>query len=125
MLAPDFVTHWNAGLSATPVAKDALGAEAAAMAHSVGASVIWLARPTFNLVLEVAWTRDEAVTGPDRTAAEEALVINPGIRWAHNFANGLQIVPGIAFPIGVGTSRGETALFVYLSFEHRFKRAVR
>jgi hypothetical protein len=37
------------------------------------------------------------------------------------FASGLQIAPGVAVPIGVGPSRGERSLFVYLSFEHPFR----
>jgi hypothetical protein len=97
-LAQRFVTHGNAGWTATSGADE----------YGLGASLVWLARPTFNVLIEAVWT--------------DALVVNPGIRWAHNFASGLQIVPGIAFPIGVGTARGETGVFVYLSFEHRFKR---
>ena len=50
------------------------------------------------------------------------MYLNPGIRWAYNFKNGLQIVPGIAMPIGVGPSSGERALFLYLSFEHPFRK---
>lgn len=124
-LARRLVTHWNAGVTATPAAKDVLGVEATTTAYNLGASAIWLARPTFNVVLEVAWVRAEAVAGPDQTTAEETFVVNPGIRWAHNFASGLQIVPGIAFPIGIGPSRGETAAFLYLSFEHPFMRLAR
>jgi hypothetical protein len=105
-LAPRLVTHWNAGWSATAGADE----------YGLGASVVWLTRPTFNVLLEAVWTH--------ASGAEDALVVNPGIRWAHNLASGLQIVPGLAFPIGVGPSRGEKGLFVYLSFEHRFKRAV-
>jgi len=42
------------------------------------------------------------------------------VRGAFNFASGLQIAPGIGAPIGLGPSRGEHALFVYLSVEHDF-----
>mgnify|MGYP003416988619 CR=1 FL=1 len=35
----------------------------------------------------------------------------------------LQIVPGISVPIGIGPSRGETAIFFYLSLEHPFRLA--
>lgn len=124
-VARRLVTHWNAGLTRTLSAKNALGDEAATTAYNVGASAIWQPRPTFNVMLEVAWSRSEAVSGPDQTAAGEGLVVNPGIRWAHNFRSGLQIVPGVAVPIGVGPSRGETGAFFYLSFEHRFTAAGR
>lgn len=106
-LAPRFVTHWNAGWSATSGADE----------YGLGASVIWLTRPTFNVLIEAVWTRAQG--------GEDAVVVNPGVRWAHNLASGLQIVPGIAFPIGIGPSRGETAAFLYVSFEHRFMRVGR
>jgi len=47
--------------------------------------------------------------------------VTPAVRWTHDFRNGLQIVPGAAFLIGVGPSRGEHAFFLYLSFEHPFR----
>ena len=115
------VTHWNAGGTLTPSAQNAVGDKATTVAYNLGASVVWLARPTFNALVEIVWTRREAVTGADRTAASDGLSISPGIRWAHNFSNGLQIVPGIAFPIGVGPSAGDDALLLYLSFEHPFR----
>ncbi|MGE5790801.1 MAG: hypothetical protein ACM33C_08005 [Syntrophaceae bacterium] len=49
---------------------------------------------------------------------EEAFFINPGLRFAINFQSGLQVVPGISMPIGVGPSEGERGVFVYLSLEH-------
>lgn len=49
--------------------------------------------------------------------------MSPGLRWAINFPSGLQIVPGIALPMGVGPSKGERAIFFYLSFEHPFGKA--
>ena len=53
----------------------------------------------------------------------------PGRRGARddawNLRNGLQIVPGLAMPIGLGPSRGDNALFLYLSFEHPFRRKAR
>ncbi len=115
------VTHWNAGGTVTPSAKSAVGDEATTVAYNLGASVVWLARPTFNFLVEVVWTREEAVTGPGRTAASDGVSISPGIRWAYNFSSGLQIVPGIAYPIGVGPSAGDDAVLFYLSFEHPFQ----
>ncbi|HEU5260637.1 MAG TPA: hypothetical protein VFU41_04330 [Gemmatimonadales bacterium] len=121
-LARSLVTHWNAGATVTPSARNALGHEATTTGYNLGASAIWLARPAFNVLVEVAWARTATVTGPGATASEHGLSINPGIRWAHNFSSGLQIVPGIAFPIGVGPSKGEDALLLYLSFEHPFRK---
>ena len=121
VVARTVVTHWNVGGTVTPSAKNAVGDRATTVACNLGASVVWLARPTFNALLEIVWTREEAVTGPGRTAASDGLSISPGIRWAHNFSSGLQIVPGVAFPIGVGPSAGDDAVLLYLSFEHPFQ----
>ena len=109
-LSSSFVTHWNAGVTSMP-------AVAQSTVYNLGASAIWLARPTFNLLLEASWTRG--------TAGEESLVLNPGVRGAYNFASGLQVVPGVAMPLGIGSSHGESRVFFYLSFEHRFKPANR
>ena len=125
VVASKVVTHWNAGGTVTPSAKNAVGDKATTVAYNLGASLVWLARPTFNALLEIVWTRAEAVTGPGRSAASDRLSISPGIRWAYNFSSGLQIVPGIAFPIGLGASAGDDAVLLYLSFEHPFRSGSR
>jgi hypothetical protein len=67
-----------------------------------------------HFLLEV--TYDRANEGDD------ALFVSPGIRWAYNFTSGLQIAPGVAFPIGLGPSSDEQHVLLYLSFEHPYKR---
>jgi len=54
------------------------------------------------------------------------VVVNPAFRWAHNFSNGLQIVPGVGFPVEIPTAggRAQWGIFLYLSFEHPFKRGL-
>ncbi len=47
--------------------------------------------------------------------------MSPGIRWAYNFKSGLQIVPGLATPLGVGPSSGDKGIIIYLSFEQPLK----
>lgn len=93
-----FVTHSNAG------------AAFAGSDHTVtlGQSLVWLASPRMNALVEAVWDDDDN------------FLVSPGIRWAHNLDSGLQIVPGIAFPIGVGPSAGDRGVFVYLSFEHAY-----
>lgn len=118
VLSRQFVTHINLGSTYTPGAKDALGAKADLTAWNFGQSFIWLARPTFNAMLEFAFNSGEQVAGPGLKERVNSFFVNPGLRWAINFQNGLQIVPGIALPIGLGPSKGERAVFLYLSFEH-------
>ncbi len=98
-LGSAFVSHWNAGVTLVP----------RVTTYNLGASVIWLVDPAFNVMCEVVWT--------DQIAGTHDFVVNPGVRWAHNFASGLQIVPGVAFPDG-------RAAFLYLSFEHRFRSEI-
>jgi hypothetical protein len=117
-VAKRLVTHWNAGTAVYPAAPTVGGGSNTLWAFAAGASAILEVRPAFNVLVEVAWLRTDDLLGP--IAATEELFINPGIRWAHTLASGLQIVPGIGVPIGVGTSRGETAVFLYLSLEHAF-----
>jgi len=123
--SPKIVTHWNAGATLTPSARNALGERARTTGYNLGGSLIWLARPNFNVLLESVWNSSESVVGSRRTQRESEVLLNPGIRWAHNFRRGnLQIVPGVAVPLGVGPSKGERGLFFYLSFEHSFKKWV-
>ena len=120
VLSDTLVAHSNLGATRTPNAKNPLGDKATTQDLTLGQSLIWLAHPRFNVMLEYVHTRSQAVIGPNQTQAQTATYLSPGIRWAYNFPSGLQIVPGIAVPMGVGASRGEKAIFLYLSFEHPF-----
>ncbi|HEV8374749.1 MAG TPA: transporter [Candidatus Polarisedimenticolia bacterium] len=119
---PALVGHYNAGAGRVFSAKDAAGGESDLTDFFLAQSLVWLARPTFNVMLEAVWASEEEVVGPGVADRSSSLLINPGLRWAINRPSGLQIVPGIAVPIGLGPSRGEEALFLYLSFEHAFAR---
>ena len=121
MATPQLATHWNAGLTLVPSASDGLGDAATTISYNLGASGIWLVRPSFNVMLELVWLSSESAIGPGLTSRSESFLLNPGIRWAFNFPSGLQIVPGIAYTIGLETEDPD-ALFLYLSFEHPFKK---
>lgn len=114
------VTHWNAGASLTR-ARSANGSYATIRSVSAGASAIWLVAPTFNLMLETVWDRTEGLDDAAQRGAEDHFVVLPGARFAINLPHTLQIVPGVGVPIGIGPSRGERDLFLYLSFEHSFR----
>lgn len=122
VLSSQIVTHWNAGTTVTPSARNALGDQATTTGFNLGGSVIWLLRPSFNLMVEAMWESVESVVGDGQTAREESWVLNPGFRMAFDVPGDLQIVPGVAYTIGLGESPEEDALFVYLSFEHPFRR---
>jgi len=122
-LGQRFVTHWNAGATIIPSAKNVLGAEADSRSANLGASVIFQAHPRFNLLLETVYFNNEAVIGPDLTVREHDWLISPGVRWSWNFSNGLQIVPGVAAPIGAGPSAGQYGVLLYLSLERPYRKA--
>ena len=95
--------HSNAGF--------ALEGESGTVDARLGASGILRVRPWVNLMLEALWGSDQ----------EDLVFLNPGVRWAMNAGGDLQIVPGLAYTIALGPG-GSDALFLYLSFEHPFRR---
>ena len=122
VLGRKLVSHWNAGATFFPHAQDASGDRAATAGYNFGQSFIWLTNARFNVMLETVFARSQTVVSSNHTEWTSSLLLSPGIRWAYNFKNGLQIVPGIGVPLGVGPSAGERAIFLYLSFEHPFRK---
>lgn len=121
-VSPRLAAHTNVGFTWTPNAEDEFGDKADNFSPQLGQSLIWLVHPRVNLMLEAVYANEESTVSPGRTEKTNSFTISPGIRWSYNLPSGLQIVPGIAFPIGVGPSDGEKAVFLYLSFEHPFGR---
>ena len=112
------VTHWNVGATWVPRAQNNLHQTASSLGANLGQSFVWLVNNRFNALLETFWTNTPQVAGPGVTTPQYNLYLSPGIRWAHNFRNGLQIVPGVGVPVGVGPSSGQVGMIFYLSFEH-------
>lgn len=121
VLAPAFVTHLNAGTTLTPSADAPFGRHVPTLAFNLGGSAVFLARPWLNLLVEAVWFSEEFVTADGTTELSRSAFINPGVRWAFD-AGSVQVVPGVAYTIGVGPSRGEDAVFLYLSLEHAFRK---
>lgn len=119
-LGEHFVSHVNLGGRYVPSAKGVAG-KARYGSFTAGQSFIWLAHQNLNFMVETVYSSSERWTDAsgERT---ESLTINPGIRAALNLG-GLQVVPGLAFPMGIGPSQGSAAVFFYLSFEHPFQPA--
>jgi hypothetical protein len=112
------VTHWNAGATYTAGSKEPGGLKADTLGYNLGASFVWLVSENFNLLTEAAWNSLDVVQADGSKKKSETFFINPGMRFALNYKSGLQVVPGLAFPIGVGESKNEYGVFFYLSFEH-------
>lgn len=103
VLSDALAAHWNAGLT--------LDGESGDVDANLGASAIWRLHRSVNLMLETLW----------ESAQDDVVLLNPGVRWAFDFANRLQIVPGVAYTFALGADQAD-ALFLYLSFEHPFSR---
>lgn len=88
---------------------------------NLGASAIYAVSSDFNLMLEVLGTWDEGIDGSDTDWSFAALV-SPGARYALNLKNDLQVVVGVAAPIGVSGDGPDYGVFFYLSIEHPFGR---
>jgi hypothetical protein len=117
LLSTKIATHYNLGLTFTPNAKQADGSASDITVFNYGLSMILLLNKNFNFMFEVAGNRSYTNVRTDFSKTG-SLFINPGFRYAINFKSGLQIVPGLAVPIGLGSSNGEIGIYVYLSFEH-------
>jgi hypothetical protein len=103
VLSDALATHWNAGLT--------LEGRSGDLDANLGASAVWRVHRSVNLMLETVW----------ESAQDDVVLLNPGVRWAFDFDSGLQIVPGVAYTVALGGGEAD-ALFLYLSFEHPFRR---
>jgi hypothetical protein len=118
---PRFAFHANAGVTLTPSARSPSGGEATTFDRNVGGSLVWLIRPSVNLLLEAVWLSEEEVVGEGLSQREETTLLNPGIRAAFDIG-ALQIVPGLSYTVALSPDSAEDGVFLYLSFEHPFKR---
>lgn len=116
------VSHTNVGTTYTPSFMNTVGDEAMTTAWSAGQSLIWLVHPKFNLMLEGTVNRMRESDGAGGMTWVTEKIVSPGFRAAFDFASGLQVVPGIAVPISVGSGSSERSMFFYLSFEHPFSK---
>lgn len=122
LLSDDWIAHGNLGGTWTPSTRNPSGQSASTTSWGAAGSVIWIGSSLLDVMVETTYSELQTVVGPGRTAASFSCLVSPGIRWAYDFRSGLQVVPGIAFPIGVGPSRGSRQILLYLSFEHPFRK---
>lgn len=119
VLSKRLVSHSNIGATWVPRAQDQFHQTANSLGANLGQSFVWLFNPRFNGMLETIWTSNPQVVSSGVTSSQHNLYISPGVRWAYNFKNGLQIVPGVGLPIGFGANSGhQLGAIFYLSFEH-------
>lgn len=118
-LGERFVGHFNLGGTWVPWSRSVDG-DGPLLGINLGQGLVWLVHPKVNLMLEAAYAASELDT-PAGTSRSESLLVGPGVRGALD-VGGLQIVGGVALPIGFGPSSGSLAVLGYLSFEHAITR---
>lgn len=79
------VTHWNAGSTFVPHARNADRSRASSVGYNFGQSVIFLVHPRINLMLETCANSFQSVVGPGMTEWSRWAYMSPGVRWAFNF----------------------------------------
>ena len=112
-LGETLVANTNLGMSYTPETGDT--------GFRLGQGLIWRAHPRLNLLLEGVFTRGDPLLREEE-GEDESAVVSPGVQFAFPLRDDVQLVPGVAFPFGVGPSAGERAVMLYLSLEHPFTR---
>ncbi len=117
-IAPSFVAHANAGLSLVPGLEDAQGARVTSTGWLAGGSLVWLARPAVNLLVEGIWESEEVPAAAGSTR-RSAFTIAPGARVAFPLGSA-QVVPGVAVPVTHEDGTSDAGWLLYLSVEHRF-----
>jgi hypothetical protein len=115
-----FYLHANAGLAFVPDAASLGGRDA--LHYNLGGSVIYAATSDLHFMLELIglWVEEPAVSGG--TEHVFTSLIAPGLRKAFNFRNDSQLVLGVSAPLGLTSESPDYGVFLYVSFEHFFKR---
>ncbi len=117
VLSKSFVSNTNLGGTVLFSAKNRAGTAQNLWSAGAGQSLIWLAHPNVNLLLEAVVATNEVFGADGSPIRQTEAAVSPGIRSAINLSGSLQIVPGFAVPIGIGPSRGKNAIFAYFSVE--------
>jgi hypothetical protein len=130
ILASRFAMHVNLGLTYLPGVRvpiepeppsfQGLSAAHSLLSYNLGASAIVALFPRFHLMLEWVGTFEEGLNERGKKEHDFNAVISPGIRAAVVNRDELQIVLGIAAPVGLTRPAQDHAVFLYFSVEHNF-----
>jgi hypothetical protein len=117
------VSHTNVAARWIPSSRSPAG-DGDSFGVTLGEGLVWLLHPKLNLLAELRYELTHVSLDAGGSGREEALLVSPGVRGAIDLG-ALQIVPGVAVPLGIGPSSGERGVFVYLSLEHPITRSAR
>jgi hypothetical protein len=115
--------HANAGGTILPAVKGltVAGGELrrTLISVSLGLSAIWLAERYDNFFLESIYTIESSIDRNGEVQRDHTILLNPAYRHAIDIG-GLEIVPGISFPVTISRASADVGIFFYLSFEHPY-----
>lgn len=118
--------HFNLGATLLPGIKQnpPLGGSVTEdlISFNAGFSAIYLLKDNFNLMLEFLSESEQELDASGTEDRSTSAIISPGLRYAINTASGAQWVLGIASPLSLTKEGNDYGVFLYLSFEHFFKR---
>jgi len=121
VLGDAFFLHANLGLTALPDAASAGGQD---LLHChVAASAIYAVTRNLHLLVEWLGTWEEGLDSGGHRSYEWWSVLSPGIRYAWNLPREVQVVLGLAVPVGLNRAAADYGVFFYLSVEHILWRA--
>ena len=121
--------HTNFGLTYLPHVRARLDGSTSPLSpaqslvsYNLGASGIFALFPRFHLMLEWMGTFDQDINDVGRRERSFLSTIAPGFRVALINEEKLQVVGGVAAPIGLNRHTDNLGMFLYLSVEHDFIR---
>lgn len=117
VLSNRWTGHFNAGATWVP---ETQGENLTS--YTLAGSFIYAVTENFNLMLEAVASWDEELAETSGTNREFSAIVSPGLRYAFNLPNDMQIVAGLAAPIGMTGSAPDYGILFYLSIEHFFTR---
>jgi hypothetical protein len=117
--------HFNSGLTysphvKSPVDSNGFSAKKSLVAYNVGGSAIYALLPRFQLMLEWVGTFNQDFNDSGKRERFFTSTISPGFRTAIVNEEKLQIVTGLAAPIGLNRRTDNIGAFLYFSIEHDF-----
>ncbi|HTF93650.1 MAG TPA: transporter [Verrucomicrobiae bacterium] len=117
--------HFNSGLTYSPHVKaptdtNGISPNKSLVAYNVGGSAIYALLPRFQLMLEWVGNFDQDFNDAGKRERFFRSTISPGFRTAIVNEEKLQIVAGLAAPIGLNRRTDNIGTFIYFSVEHDF-----
>jgi hypothetical protein len=98
----------------------ALSPKRSLVSYIAGGSAIFAILPRFHVLLEWLGEFEESINDNGKAEREFKPILSPGFRTAIVNEEKLQIVTGVAAPIGLNRKANNYGVFLYFSIEHHF-----